>query len=146
MVNEGIWWTAPAESESGRLIMVTGREDVEKFRMNPRFRIRVEVTWDYSGHEDASGMPDEPTAELMEEVLGRLQQGFSKDPVAVLTGVFTGDGIREMVFYTSSTHIFGRKINEMLADLPLLPLSISAENDPQWEAYDEMAEARIKLD
>ncbi len=50
------WWTAPAESEDGRLIMVTGRRDVEKFRSNPRFGIRIEVIWKYEG--DSSGMPD----------------------------------------------------------------------------------------
>lgn len=38
------WWTAPTESENGRLIMVTGRRDVLEFRNNPRFNIRVEIT------------------------------------------------------------------------------------------------------
>jgi hypothetical protein len=42
------------------------------------------------------------------------------------------------VFYTLSTHIFQRKLNEALAELPLLPLQISAENDPNWDEYSEM--------
>lgn len=141
---EGIWWTAPAESESGSRIMVSGRRDVEKFRTNPRFTIRVEVSWPYT--PDAEGFPDEPTAQLMEEAQEALEAAFRKDPVAVLTGVFTGDGRRDWIFYTLSTHIFGRKLNEALASLPVLPLEISAENDPGWEAYDEMAEAEIKMD
>ncbi|MDE5800337.1 MAG: DUF695 domain-containing protein [Paramuribaculum sp.] len=141
---EGIWWTAPAESESGRRIMVSGRRDVEKFRSNPRFNIRVEVNWPYT--PDAEGFPDEPTALLMEEAQEALEAAFKKDPVAVLTGVFTGDSRRDWIFYTLSTHIFGRKLNEALASLPVLPLEISAENDPGWEAYDEMAEAEIKMD
>jgi len=60
------WWTAPAESEDGHLIMVTGNKDVAKFRSNPRFCIRIEVSWNYTG--DASGMPDTATSELMEQV------------------------------------------------------------------------------
>lgn len=36
-------FTAPTESNDGRLVMVTGRTDVAKFRSNPRFTIRVEV-------------------------------------------------------------------------------------------------------
>lgn len=60
-----------------------------------------------------------------------------------MTGVFTGDGERDWVFYTLSTHIFGRKLNEALSELPLLPIEISCENDPEWLAYDEMCEAEI---
>lgn len=138
------WWTAPTESENGRLILVTGRKDVEKFRTNPRFSIRVEVTWRYEG--DATGMPDTETSTLMEQVQEALLTAFRKDPVAVLTGIFTGDNQRDWIFYTLSTHIFGRKLNEALADFPVLPLSIYTENDPGWEEYDEMSEAEIRLD
>lgn len=138
------WWTAPAESEDGRLIMVTGRRDVEKFRSNPRFNIRIEVTWKYEG--DASGMPDTETSEMMEQVQEALQTAFHKDPVAVLTGIFTGDGKRDWVFYSLSTHIFGKKLNESLASFPLLPLTVYCENDPAWEEYDEMSQAEIKMD
>lgn len=140
----GDWWTAPAESESGRLIMVTGRRDVDTFRKNPRFSIRVDVSWKYEG--DASGMPVKSESELMEQVQEVLVKAFKKDPVAVLTGVYTGDGERNWVFYTLSTHIFGRKLNESLAEFPLLPIQVSCENDPEWAEYDEMAEAEIKLD
>ena len=64
----------------------------------------------------------------------------------MLTGVFTGDDERNWVFYTLSTNIFGRKLNEALADMPVLPLEIYCENDPQWQAYDEMSEAEINID
>lgn len=140
----GDWWTAPADSESGNLIMVTGRRDVARFRSNPKFSTRVEVTWPYEG--DATGMPDEPTAKLMEEATEALQRAFDKDPVAVMTGIYTGDGQRNWIFYTLSLPIFGRKLNEALADMPVLPLDISAENDPDWAEYDEMSDAEIKLD
>lgn len=142
MAKEAEWWTAPQESESGRLILVTGRKDVERFRKNKKYSIRVEITWRYEGLPD--GMPDLETSTMMEKVTDALQECFDKDPIAVMTGIFTGDDERNWVFYTLSTNIFGRKLNESLADLPLLPLEISCENDPLWEAYDEMAEAEIR--
>lgn len=139
----GIWWTAPAEAEGGsELVMVTGRRDVERFRSNPRFNVRVTVSWRYA----QSGMPDAATSELMEQAQERLQREFTKDPVAVLTGIYTGAGQRDWVFYTLSIHIFGRKLNEALADLPVLPLEISAESDPGWEEYAEMATTEINMD
>ena len=137
------WWTAPAESEDGHLIMVTGNKDVAKFRSNPRFCIRIEVSWNYTG--DASGMPDTATSELMEQVQEALQTEFRKDPVAILTGIFTGDGKREWVFYSVSTHIFGKKLNQALEPFPLLPITVYCENDPGWEGYDEMTQAEIRF-
>lgn len=134
----GEWWTLPAESESGDLIIVTGREDIDKFRSNPRFSIRIEVAWKYAD----KGMPESnsETAKILEAADEGFHKVLKADPVAVLTGIFTGDGERTWVFHTLSTHIFQKKLNEALADLPLLPLKITAENDPDWLAYKEMAE------
>lgn len=146
MANElkGNWWTAPAEAENGQTILVTGRSDVANFRSNPRFNIRIELTWSYA--PDLSGMPDRATSELMEQVQEVIAAEFDRDPIAVMTGIFTGAGERNWVFYTLSTNIFGRKLNEMLASFPLMPITIYAENDPEWAEYDEMTECEIKLD
>lgn len=130
------WWTSPTESENGQLIMVTGRRDVDKFRNNPRFNIRVEISWKYEG--ESLGMPNYTTSSLMEQVQEALEKEFEKDPVAVLTGIYTGDNERNWIFYTLSTHIFGRKLNEALANFELLPISIYCENDPEWNEYQEM--------
>ena len=125
------WWTCPAEADNGKLIMVTGRRNMEDI-------IATEVTWKYEG--DANGMPDVATSTLMEEVQDALQADFMKDPVAVLTGIYTGNGERNWVFYTRSLTIFGRKFNEDLAKFELLPLEFYAENDPEWNEYREMRE------
>lgn len=132
----GQWLTAPADSMDGNggFIFVTGRTDIDKFRNNPRFSIRVNVKYTYH----SSGFPDDKTARMLEDVTDRLVETFTKDPVAVLTGIYTGDGQRDWIFYTASIHIFGRKFNEALADLPTLPIAITAENDPDWEEYAEM--------
>lgn len=136
----GEWWTAPAEADDGNLIMVTGRKDVDKFRSNPRMSIRLTVSWPYGG----TGMPGDADAQTMATVTELLAKTFKADPVAVLTGIYTGDGVREWVFYTASTHIFTRKLNEALAPLPLLPLELSAENDPDWLEFTEMSQLEIK--
>lgn len=137
------WWTAPAEADDGRLIMVSGRSDVDKFRKNPRFSIRIEIVWPYDTAPDAT-MPSDADAEIMGTATDNFEAILAKDPVAVLTGIFTGAGERTWVFYTLSTHIFQNKLNEALASLPLLPLRITAENDPRWEAYDELMTFEVK--
>jgi hypothetical protein len=136
MANNSDWWTAPTESENGNLIMVTGRRDIENFKNNPKFNIRIEVTWKYNS--DKSGMPDFETSSLMEEIQTSIEDTFKKDPIAVLTGIYTGDGERNWIFYTLSTNIFGKKFNEALQSFELLPITIYAENDPEWNEYQEM--------
>lgn len=133
------WWTCPAEADNGKLIMVTGRRDMEAVIATGKYNYRVEITWKYE--DDFNGMPDEATSTLMEEVQDALQADFMKDPIAVLTGVYTGNGERNWVFYTMNLRIFDRKLNENLAQFDLLPLEIYVENDPEWNEYKEMREA-----
>ena len=137
-MSEDNWWTSPLENDNGQMIMVTGRGDVDDFRNNPRFNIRVTITLPYQSRPD--GMPTVEAAELLEQVLAPLQEIFEEDPIAVLTGIYTGAGERTMVFYTLSVHIFNKKLNQALASLPLLPLKIESENDPGWLEYQEMEE------
>lgn len=133
------WWTSPTESANGNLIMVTGRRGIEQAKESGKYNIRVEITWKYPG--DKSGMPDMPTSTIMEAVQEALQEVFTKDPVAILTGIYTGDGERNWVFYTTSVYIFEKKLNQALAPFDLLPISIYTENDPEWLEYEEMRDA-----
>lgn len=139
------WWTSPTEGPDGKTIIVTGRRDVAAFRNKGKYTIRVTVAWPYTP-ADAAGFPDDETARLMEQVTDAFHEGLKGKTTAILTGIYTGDGSREWVFYTFSTDTFGKFLNRVLAPLPLLPLEISAENDPEWEEYDEMkAESEVDL-
>lgn len=138
------WWTAPAESENGELILVTGRNDMDEVIATGLFNDRVEVTWTYS--DKKTGMPDYATSELMEKVHDALLTEFDKDPVAIMTGVYTGAGERNWIFYTRSVNIFGKKFNEILAPFELLPISIYVEKDPEWNEYKEMKESEISAE
>lgn len=135
------WWTAPAEAENGNTILVTGRKNLQNIRLTQKYNYRIEITWTYE--PDPKGMPDFQTSKLMEEVQDALEACFAKDPVAVNTGIYTGDGERNWVFYARSLHIFQRKLNDALAPFPMLPLNFHAEDDPLWEEYDEMSQTEV---
>lgn len=138
------WWTAPAEGENGELVLVTGRRDIDNVMASGVFNDRVEVTWKYK--PEKNGMPDFKTSSLMEEVQDALEDAFAKDPVAVLTGVYTGAGERNWIFYTRSVNIFGKKLNEALASFELLPIGLYAEKDPEWNEYKEMKLAEVSAE
>lgn len=131
-----IWWTAPAEAENGRLIMVTGRDSMDEVRADGRYRYRITISWRYNERPD--GMPDDTDAALMEEVTDALLAAFRRDKVAVMTGIYTGDGLREYVLYTKNLRVFGIVLNKALAELPTVPIVIDAQDDPDWEEYAEM--------
>ena len=135
------WWTAPAEGENGSLILVTGRRGLDNVIEAGVHRYRVEVTWPYDG--DAKGLPNYTDSKVMEEVTDALNASFDRDPVAVMTGIYTGDGQRNWVFYTRSLHIFQRKFNEALISFPALPLQFEAEEDPDWQEYREMCQCEV---
>ena len=134
-----IFWTYPAESESGNTIIVTGRDDVDKFRTSGKYPFRVTLSWHYDA--DANGMPDDTDARLMEEATDLILKTTATDTAAILTGIYTGDGCRDWVIYTRSLHIFRNIINRALEPLPQLPLKIAAAEAPLWTAYLEMREA-----
>lgn len=132
------WWSYPAEGESGKTVIVTGRDCIDEYRENGKYIYRIDVTWNY--HALADGMPEEDEAKLMEEVTDALIDAFKKDRVAVMTGIYTGDGKRDWVFYTKNLKIFSVVFNKALEDLPTIPIVVDAEEDSAWEEYLHMRE------
>lgn len=131
------WVSFPADAESGRTVIVTLREEIARYRDSGKYIYRIDVHWDYSAKAD--GMPDETDESLLEEATDSLLLAFKKDPVAVMTGIYTGDGRRDWVFYTRSLHIFQKVFNRGLESIDrTLPLLIEAEEDPEWEEYTEL--------
>lgn len=139
MAEKNDWWTAPAESENGKIIMVTGRRDIEKFRDKGRFPLRVTVAWKYESN--SLGFPSEETSRELEAVTEAFHEYMNGSVSAVMTGIYTGEGLREWIFYATNPDAFTRRLNIALESFPLLPIKISAENDPNWEEYSEMKEA-----
>ena len=76
----------------------------------------------------------------MEAVQDRLQKAMERDKLAILTGIYTGNGKREWIFIARNTQAFGERLNEALAGLPALPIEIYAEKDPDNEEYKDMLE------
>lgn len=134
------WFTALSEDEAGRLVTVSGRDELTEFVQSGKFKERVEITWKYEG--DEKGMPDEELAEKMETVQETLRKAMEKDKLSILTGIYTGSGEKVWVYYTRTVRVFGERLNEALASFELLPLSIYTEVDPEWEEYLDMYEMK----
>ena len=132
------WWTAPAEGADGKTVIVTGLDGVDALRDSGKYRYRLDVSWDYQS--DAAGMPCDADAELMGRATEALIAAFRKSKAAVLTGIYTGDGRRDWIFYCLNLKVFSSVFNRALEPLPPMPLTIDATEDPDWEEYANMRE------
>lgn len=130
------YWTYPAEAENGRTLLLTGRDGLDKYRLSGKYNYRIIASWDYNALPD--GMPCDEDARLMEQATDAFEAATTKDKAAVLTGIYTGDGRRDWVFYTKSLHLFQALFNRALLPLDPMPLVIEAAEDPAWEEYLEM--------
>lgn len=134
------WFTALSQDESGNMITVYGRDELNEFMQSGKLKERVEITWKYEG--DKNGMPSDKLAELMESVEETLRKVMEKDKLSILTSVYTGSGEKIWVFYTRTVRVFGERLNDALASFDLLPITIYTELDPEWEEYRDMYEMK----
>lgn len=130
------WWTAPAESDDGDLIMVTGRDKIDAVMQSGKYPYRIEITWKYGD----KGMPSDADSLLMEEATEAMAATFAKDKVAVMTGIYTGNGQRDWVMYVKKLSTFQGVLNKALSTLPTLPIAIEAYEDASWSEYRQMRE------
>lgn len=134
------WFSALSTAENGNLIIVSGREELDEFKACQKLKERIEIYWKYEG--DEKGMPTDAEAELMETVQEKLQKVMEKDKLAILTGVYTGDKERTLVFYARTSRVFGERLNDALAEFDLLPISLYVEMDEEWDEYTDMYEMK----
>lgn len=134
------WFTALSEDEEGRMIIVSGRDELTEFMESGKLKERAEITWKYEG--DSKGMPSEALSALMEEVEIALKKVMEKDKLSILTSVYTGGNQKTWVFYTRTVRVFGERLNEALSSFELLPIEIYTELDLDWEEYKDMYEMK----
>lgn len=134
------WFSTMAETDSGLPMFIAGRDNIEEFIESGKFKERIEIYWKYkSGY---NSMPTDEEGKLMESVLETLRSTMEKDKLAILTGIYTGNGERTMVFYARTSKIFGERLNEALKDFEMLPIEIYVEIDAEWNEYKEMCEIK----
>ena len=140
MVLTDKWFSGMELNDAEQPVFITGRDDIEEFRNCGKLKERVEIYWKYEA--SANGMPTEKEADLMNKAQEALRTVVEKDKLAILTGVYTGNNERTMVFYARTAKVFGERLNDALKNFPLLPITIYVEKDPEWNEYAEMLEIR----
>ena len=130
------WFSTMAIADNELPIFISGREDLDEFRLSGKFKERVEIYWKYDSNHN--GMPSDAEGELMEQVIDSLRNAVEKDKLAILTGIYTGNNERTLVFYTRTSRVFGERLKDALAEFPQLPITLYVEIDPEWNEQQEL--------
>ena len=107
------------------------RPGLKSFLGDPRFSRRLQITWTFGDH-NSSGMPSEEDSEAMGPMEDRLVEVLEAEKAGILAFVHTHGGTRQWHFYIAETADLGTMINQALAELPKLPISLEVEDDPEW--------------
>ncbi len=135
------WFTALSDNEDGTYTFISGRTGIEDYLASHPLPQRIEVIWNYT--PDAKGLPsDDAEAQLMEEVADKLQAEMERDKSAIMTGIYTGQGRREINFICRSTASFGERLNKALSTYPQLPIVVNAYDDPDHSEYNGLLDLK----
>lgn len=134
------WFSTIAETDNNHPLFINGRDKIKSFQESKKFKERFEIYWKYEPAHN--GMPSNEDGILIDEVTTLLRKTMEKDKLAILTGMYTGDGERTLVFYCRTARIVGERLNTCLAEYPLLPIELYVEHDPEWNEYNEMREIK----
>lgn len=127
------WFAGKSESDRGNII-TRGRLFVEEeSNIFNLFNIRIEVQWAYKGEKD--GMPSAHETDVIDRIMILLTESLEKSNIAILTAIHIGGGQAVYVYYSQEIEAFSERVNELLGRLPVLPVKIGAEEDPEWSDY-----------
>lgn len=136
MVLTDKWFTTIASDESGAVVIMNGRLDLDAFRLSGKLKHRIEIRLPYKA--DEKGMPTREAERIIAQVEELLRPKMERDKLAILTGNHLGGGTKYWVFYARTDRVFFERLNEALEPLPILPLEFDNELDTDWEEYQNM--------
>ena len=133
MSADNAWFMATGEDEGLPLIFRI-REGPPAWATKADFRRLLVVSWPFDASAN-NGMPLQDTQERMLELENLLEPVFANARQAFLTGVATGNGVREWQWYAKDSNAVMKLVNETLGELDPFPVQFSFQDDPDWIAY-----------
>lgn len=121
------------------------RPNLEGALGDPRYPRRLVISWQYES-ADESGMPTEEQSDEMQAFEDTIVGALDPERFAILTFVVTGEEKREWHYYVDDVDEVAAIINEVLADTPELPISLEAEEDPNWEEFREVLGCCVEVE
>lgn len=129
------WLYGLAEGEAGQTAHLHVRDELSEFRASGKFRYVIEVAYPFGGESLEPSASDTMQIEAVDEL---LQISMERDKMAILAATILEPG-RKVWLYVSRTYDpFFDRLEEALAELPMLPLQFEVVQDTDWSYYQEL--------
>lgn len=125
-----IWSLATGELDVGAWLLRFRTPVLDAAEVSGYHRC-LRIVWRYA-ESGIGALPGEHDRDAMETFENRICDTLERDGLAVLVAVFTFDGGRQWVFYSSSIALCGERINSMPQEDEPYPIEIDTFDDPSW--------------
>jgi hypothetical protein len=125
------WNNAEGQSEA-LPIMLRYRPNLKDFLGDTRYPRLLKIYWDYE-QTNTSGLPSDEQSNQMREFEDLIQSELDPERVAILAFIRTHSGTRQWNYYVGDTALLSQRINKALNGLPVLPIELQVQDDPNWE-------------
>jgi len=126
------WRIVKVIGPTGGVVVLRLRINAPESSQGSDYATAVEVCWPYEPKEDL------PPADVNEQQLKferAVDELTGENGYAELVLVSTGMGVKEWLFYTTSTDRFMASMNELLSGHQAYPLDIRFYADPGWSIW-----------
>jgi hypothetical protein len=127
-------WNLAEGSRNGLPTMIRYRPSLAAFCGDSKYPTLLTIEWSYE-QEDKTGLPSDEQSNEMRSFEDSLQKTLDPKRVAVLAFVFTHAGNRVWHYYFGNKSELQKGINKALSNQPNLPISLNAEEDPDWSEF-----------
>jgi hypothetical protein len=125
-------WNVAEGDVNGKPSLLRFRPNLKSFLGIPTHSQRLVITWEYE-QDNSSGMPSENQSEDMRAFEDAIVNALDSDRLAILSFIYTNNGLREWQFYVRDIEEVGIRINTALAGFPKLPISLEVQEDTNWD-------------
>jgi len=108
-----------------------------------QYPLLVMIRWAFEPEDDDDALPEEDELESMAGLEEALHASMAAQGWGLIAAVVTTGGVREWRTYTQDLDRFQEGLNDALIGQPRYPLEFETFEDPDWQAYAELASSMV---
>lgn len=136
-------WIFATGTRSGAPMICRLRTRPPSDEERAQYPLLVLIRWTFEPEDEDDALPEEEELKAMVALEEALDASMTAQGWGLNVAVVTTGGVREWRTYTQDLERFQQGLNDALEGQPRYPLSFETFDDPDWQAYSEIASAMV---